>query len=97
MRGNGPLASMYQHAAPEAPVGATCLYFFVFGPASLLAVDLRTLRLRLSSPANQRFVSDAPNMRRSLSRRSAFLRYLHVQFLGIVQVANGRRGAWRSR
>ena len=60
-------------------------------------MDLRTLRLRLSSPANQRFVSDAPNRRRSLSRRSAFLRYLHEQCFGIVQAAKGRRGASRSR
>src|SRR5277367_1195394 len=48
-------------------------------------------------PANQRFVAVVPNKRRSLSRRSAFLRNLHVQFFGIVQAANGRRGASRSR
>jgi hypothetical protein len=59
--------------------------------------DLRVPRLRLSRPANQRFVSLAPNSRRSLSRRSAFLRNLHEQFLGIVQAAKGRRGASCSR
>jgi hypothetical protein len=65
--------------------------------ASHFCVDLRVPRLRLSRPANQRFVSLAPNRRRSLSRRSAFLRNLHEQFFGIVQAAKGRRGASCSR
>jgi hypothetical protein len=59
--------------------------------------DLRLPLLRLSRPTNQRLVSVDPNMRRSLSRRSAVLRNLHEQFVGIVQPINGRRGAWRSR
>jgi hypothetical protein len=65
--------------------------------ASHFSVNLRPPRLRLSRPANQRLVSVAPNRRRSLSRRSAFLRYLHEQCVGIVQASNGRRGASRSR
>src|SRR5208283_3312726 len=64
---------------------------------SHFSVDLRAARLRLSRPANQRFVSVAPNRRRSLSRRSAFLRNLHAQVAGVVQASNGRRGASRSR
>jgi hypothetical protein len=70
----------------------------VLGPnsASQLSIDLRP-RLRLSTPANQRFDSVAPNRRRSLSRRSAFLRNLHEHFAGIVQAGSGRRGASRSR
>lgn len=67
----------------------------VFG--SHFRVDLRLPGVRLSRPANQRFVSVAPNMRRSLLRRSVFLRNLHEQFLGIVQAAKGRRGASRSK
>jgi len=65
--------------------------------ATHFCVDLRAPRLRLSRPANQRFVSLAPNKRRSLLRRSAFLRNLHEQFFGIVQAAKGRRGASCSR
>jgi hypothetical protein len=65
--------------------------------ASHFAVDLRPPRLRLSGPANQRFVSVAPSRRRSLSRRSASLRNLHEQFVGIVQASKGRRGASRSK
>jgi hypothetical protein len=61
------------------------------------SADLRPALLRLSTPANQRFVSVAPNRRRSLSRRSAFLRNLHAQLVGIVQPTNGRRGASRDR
>ena len=65
--------------------------------ASHVAVDLRRPRLRLSGPANQRFVSFAPSRRRSLSRRSASLRNLHEQFVAIVQASKGRRGASRSK
>src|SRR5271166_6299978 len=65
--------------------------------AGHFSVDLRPPRLRLSTPANQRFVSTAPNRRRSPSRRSAFLRNLHEQLFGIEQAASGRRGASRSR
>jgi hypothetical protein len=65
--------------------------------ASHFAVDLRPPRLRLSGPANQRFASVAPSRRRSLSRRSASLRNLHEQFVGIVQASKGKRGASRSK
>jgi len=64
---------------------------------SYFSSDLRPPRVRHSAPANQRFVSVAPKRRRSLSRRSVFLRNLHEQLVGIVQPINGRRGAWRSR
>ena len=53
--------------------------------------------LRISGPANHRFVSVSPSRRRSLSRRSASLRNLHEQFVGIVQACKGRRGASRSK
>ena len=65
--------------------------------ASHFSADLRPPYLRLSTPANKRFVSAAPHRRRSLSRRSAFLRNLHEQLAGIVQACNGRRGASRCR
>jgi hypothetical protein len=65
--------------------------------ASHFAVDRRPPCLRLSGPANQRFFSVAPSRRRSLSRRSASLRNLHEQFVGIVQASKGRRGASRSK
>ena len=65
--------------------------------ASHIAVDLRPPRLRLSGPANQRFATVAPSRRRSLSRRSASLRNLHEQFVGIVHASKGRRGASRSK
>jgi hypothetical protein len=61
------------------------------------SADLRLPRLRLSKPVNKRFVSVAPTRRRTLLRRSAFLRNLHEQFIGIVQASKGRRGASRSR
>ena len=66
------------------------------GPAPF-AFALRPPRLRLSGPANQRFVSMSPSRRRSLSRRSASLRNLHEQSVGIVHAAKGRRGASRSK
>jgi hypothetical protein len=61
------------------------------------SADLRPPRLRFSRPTNQRLASVAPNSRRSLSRRSAFLRNLHEQTVGIVQPYKGRRGASRNR
>jgi hypothetical protein len=61
------------------------------------AADLRLPRLRISGPANHRFVAVSPSRRRSLSRRSASLRNLHEQFVGIVQASKGRRGASRSK
>jgi hypothetical protein len=65
--------------------------------ASHFAVALRPPRLRLSGPANQRFVSISPSRRRSLSRRSAFLRNLHEHSIGMVHASKGRRGAARSK
>ena len=55
--------------------------------------DLRPPRVRLSRPANQRFVSMSPSRRRSPSRRSGSFRNLHEQSDAIVHPAKGRRGA----
>lgn len=65
--------------------------------AAHVSADRRPSILRLSIPPNQRPVSVAPNRRRSLSRRSAFLKYRHEQLVGAVQPISGRRGAARRR